>query len=98
MQIEDFQQNLGKIILLSCEFGITFTVFLYITNEDNNIIIHKNYWINNLISIILVYKLEDITLYLSQKNLNFKLYNNNLETMGESLNIKFPKITFEQAE
>jgi len=65
IKYEDFQENLEKIILLSTEFGITFIVLLYIENESNNIIFHKNV-INFIMSIILVYSPEDILRYIQK--------------------------------
>ena len=90
---EEFQENYEKIILLSAEFGITFIVLLYIENEDNNIIFHKN-GNSILISIILVYSPEDIIKYLSQ-NINFEIPKYNFEYLNDVLNIKIPKISFD---
>jgi hypothetical protein len=93
IRLEDFQENLEKIILLSAELGITFIVLLYIENENNNIIFHKNE-INSMISIILVYSIEDIIKYIS-KNLDFKVPTGDPDYMDEALNIKLPKISYE---
>ena len=96
IKLEEFQENIGRILLLSSEFGITFIVLLYIENEDCNIIFHKNY-INYMISIILVYSPEDIIKYLSQK-LYFLELKYNIEELKDISNIKIPKITFEQRD
>ena len=95
MRLEEYQENLEKIVILSFEFGVTFLIFLYIENEDN-IKLYKNQ-INFIISTILVYSPQDIVLYLSQK-LKFcsPLNNLDIEEIGEMQNIKIPKITFEQ--
>ena len=71
IKIEEFQKNVEKILLLSAELGITFIVFLYIENGDNNIIFPKNY-INSLITIILVYSPEDIIKIFIKKTKLFK--------------------------
>ena len=91
--LEDFQENLEKIILLSAELGITFIVLLYIENESNNIIFHKNK-INSIMSIILVYSTEDIIKYIS-KNVSFKVPAGDPDYLDEALNIKLPKISYE---
>ena len=97
IKYEEFEKNIEKIYLLSLKTGITFLVFLYIENE-NNIKIKKRLF-NYNISIIIVYSINDIIDYLSQK-LNFSnpLGGKYTEELGEILNIKIPKITFEQNE
>ena len=93
INLEDFQENLEKIILLSAESGITFIILLYIENESNNIIFHKNA-INFMISIILVYSPEDILRYIS-KNVDFKIPTGDPDYMNDILKIKIPKISYE---
>ena len=62
---EEFQNNLEQLILLSAELGITFINLVYI--EKDNSSIQKNYIDNmfNLVSIILVYSIEEIIKYFS---------------------------------
>ncbi len=92
---EDFQKNLEKFFRLFFDSGITFIVFVYIENEDN-VKFFKNQ-INAFLPTILVYSPEDIICYLSN---NFKFFNPlilpNIEELGEIMNIKIPKISFEQ--
>ena len=95
MKLEEFQNNLEKILILSAEFGITFIVLLYIEKVDNYVIFHKHN-INNILSIILVYSPEDIIKYLSTKFI-FKFPSDDSEILSD-LNIKIPKISFEQNE
>jgi len=64
---EEIQNNLEKIICLSAEFGITFIIILYVEeNKKDNTLIHKKYTRIALVSIILVYSLEDILRYFSK--------------------------------
>jgi len=95
IRYEEYNENFEKIIALSFKTGVTFLVFLYIENEKK---FYKNN-MNFLIPTILVYSPEDIIIYLKQ-NLNF--YNPfdfpNPEDLGEYIDIKIPKITFEQNE
>ena len=96
IQYEEFQKNIEKIILLSAELGITFIVFLYIENKDKNIIFHKSP-INYIISIILVYSLEDILNFIKTNiKVDFSEYNSDI--IYDFLNIKIPKINFKQEE
>jgi hypothetical protein len=96
IQHEEFQKNIEKIILLSAELGITFIVFLYNENKDKNIIFHKCP-INYIISIILVYSLEDILSFVSTNfKVDFSHYN--LDFIYDFLNVKIPKISFKQEE
>ena len=95
MKLEEFKNNLEKILILSAEFGITFIVLLYIEKDDNYVIFHKHN-INNILSIILVYSPEDIIKYLSTKFI-FKFPSDDSEILSD-LNIKIPKISFEQNE
>ena len=95
IKYEDFEANFEKIYLLSFKFGITFIAFLFIDNDDK-IKIHK-YQYNSLFPIIIVYSLKDIFDYLSQK-LNFEnpFKKKGIEELSNILNIKIPKITFEE--
>ena len=81
--------------LLTLKFGIIFIAFLYVENEDK-IKVHK-YQFNSLFPIVIVYSIEDILNYLSQK-LNFEnpLEIVGIEELGDILNIKIPKISFSQ--
>ena len=93
IRFEEFKENLEKLLILSFESGITFLVFLYMEKGDTTKF-YKNQF-NFPIPTILVYSAEDILNYLSQK-LNF--FNPlNLPDLKELLNIKIPKITFEQS-
>ena len=98
IQVKEFQKNLAKILILSAELGITFIVFLYIENENDKILFHKNF-INYLITIILVYSPEDIIKYLTKKLscLNFH-HLHSLDLIYNIYNIQIPKISFEQED
>ena len=97
IKLEEYQENYEKIVLLSMKLGITFMAFVYIENQDK-IKIPKNL-INFLISAILVYSPEDIISYLSQKfKFNNPLDYPDLVDLSEFLNIKIPKISFEQSD
>lgn len=91
--LENFQENLEKIVLVSAELGITFIVLLYIENEKDNIVFHKNE-INYLISIILVYSPEDILKYIS-KNVDFKIPTGDPDYMNDIFENQIPKISYE---
>ena len=95
IKYEDFQDNFEKMYLLTLKFGIIFIAFLYVENEDK-IKVHK-YQFNSLFPIVIVYSIEDILNYLSQK-LNFEnpLEIVGIEELGDILNIKIPKISFSQ--
>ena len=89
---EDFQKNYDKIILLSAEFGLTFIVLIFIENEKetlfNKIFIKTNF----LLTIILVYSIEDIISYLGKK-INFNFEEAFMEDIENEKNyIKFFKI------
>ena len=61
---DEIQKNLEKLISISAEIGITFSILLFI--EKDIAFIPKNYIKNNiLISITLVYSIEDIINYFS---------------------------------
>ena len=95
IRYEEFVLNFENIVSLSFGTGITFLAFLYMEN-GNNQKINKNHIniLNSLISTIIVYSLNDILLYLSQK---LKFFNPlDLPDLQELFNIKIPKITFEQ--
>ena len=96
IQVKEFQKNLAKILILSAELGITFIVFLYIENENDKILFHKNF-INYLITIILVYSPEDIIKYLTKKLscLNFHM---SKDLIYKIFNIQIPKISFVQED
>ena len=87
IKYEEFEKNIEKIYLLSLKTGITFLVFLYIENE-NNIKIKKRLF-NYNISIIIVYSINDIIDYLSQK-LNFSnpLGGKYTEELGEIFGVE----------
>ena len=96
IKLEDFQQNLEKLILLSAETGITFIALIYIENENKSIPFYKNQ-INLVMSTILVYSPDDILGYLSQ-NLNFHYNEKYLEALNDICSIKIPNISFEQKD
>ena len=91
--LKEFQENIEKILLLSAEHGITFFVLLYIEDEENKIIYHKN-GISFILPIILVYSPEDIIKYIS-KIPDFEIpADEDDEIFNDLLNIKIPKISF----
>ena len=95
IRYEEYNENFENIVTLSFKSGVTFLVFLYIENMNK---FYKNNFFF-LLSTILVYSPEDILIYLSQ---NFDFYNPldlpDNENIGEYIDIKIPKITFEQNE
>ena len=95
IRYEEYNENFENIVTLSFKSGVTFLVFLYI--ENTNKFYKNNFFF--LLSTILVYSPEDILIYLSQ---NFDFYNPldlpDNENIGEYIDIKIPKITFEQNE
>ena len=95
IELEDFQKNYEKIIFLSMKSGITFMAFVFVENDDKSKILKNQ--INLLIPTIIVYSLDDINRYLSQKfHFNNPINNNIIEELSEILKIKIPKISFEQ--
>ena len=95
IRYDEFVSNFENIVLLSFKTGITFFAFLYKENANNKNInkTHINF-LRSFISIILIYSPDDILLYLSQK---LKFFNPlDLPDLQEFINIKIPKITFEQ--
>jgi len=95
IRYEEFVSNFENIVLLSFKTGITFLAFLYIENANNKKI-NKNHinFLRSFISIIIIYSPNDILFYLSQK---LKFFNPlDLPDLQELVNIKIPKITFEQ--
>ena len=95
IELEDFQKNYEKIIFLSMKSGITFMAFVFVENDDKSNILKNQ--INLLIPTIIVYSLDDINRYLSQKfHFNNPINNNIIEELSEILKIKIPKISFEQ--
>ena len=76
INFEEMKNNFEKLILISAKFGITFIIILYIENYDiDNSFIEKKYISNStMISIILVYTIEDILNYFSYiKGFNFSM-------------------------
>ena len=96
ISLDEYLKNFEIVYLLSKKTGITFLVFLYVENENKKI--KKNVY-NHYISSIFVYSLNDIVDYLSQ-NLYFEncLNSKEPEEKGNMINIKIPKISFEQNE
>lgn len=91
--LKEFQENIEIILLLSAELGIAFFVLLYIEDEENKIIYHKN-GISFILPIILVYSPEDIIKYIS-KMPDFEIpADEDDEIFNDLLNIKIPKISF----
>ena len=95
IRCDEFQENYEKFVELNMKLGITFLAIIYVENEY---IVNFNKEIFNfIITNVFVYSPEDIIIYLSQK---FKFYNPlNLpepKELSDILNIKIPKITFEQ--
>ena len=92
---EEYLENFETIYFVSLESGISFLIFLYVENKYITKIPKSQ--LNCIISIIFVYSPEDIINYLSQK-LNFynPIQGAKLEEISDFLNIKIPKISFEQ--
>jgi len=95
VKLDEFQKNLEKFVVLSMRTGISFIAIIYVENE-NNMNFYKEH-INFPITTVFVYSPDDIINYLSQElkfinPLNFP----EPEILGDALNIKIPKITFEQ--
>ena len=95
IRFEEFYEHWEKISKLSLKTGITFLAFLFVENEYYTKI--NKIQLNLFIPTILVYSPNDIVYFLSEK-LNFINFANlpNIEDMGEFLNVKIPKISFEQ--
>ena len=95
IRFEEFYEHCEKISKLSFKTGITFLAFLFVENEYYTKI--NKIQLNLFIPTILVYSPNDIVYYLSEK-LNFINFANlpNIEEIGEFLNVKIPKISFEQ--
>ena len=95
IKYEELQEDLETIFTISHESGVSFLAFVYVENEDITKI-PKNK-LEGIISIIFVNSPEDIINYLSQKlNFHNPIQGPELEEIGDFLNIKIPKITFEQ--
>ena len=96
IKFTEFQKNFENLALESIKLGFTFIAFLLIDKEDN-IKIPKNHINSIIIPTILIYSPQDIINYFSQE---FILFNSieapEINEIGEALNIKIPKITFEQ--
>ena len=99
ISFDDFSENYNKICLISSELGITFVIILYIENEEKTLFNKMILNISGMITIILVYSLEDIINYLSkQMNFNFlegvkEILENDPELL-KFLKIPIPKINF----
>ena len=94
IRFEEFHENFENLYTLCLKYGLTFLFFLYI--ENDKIIYYKNPF-NSIFPTIFVYSLEDIIYYLSQKfKIEHPLDKKSREELGDILNIKIPKITFEQ--
>ena len=95
IRFEEFYEHWEKISKLSFKTGITFLAFLFVENEYYTKI--NKIQLNLFIPTILVYSPNDIVYFLSEK-LNFINFANlpNIEEIGEFLNVKIPKISFEQ--
>ena len=95
IELEEFYENVDIIYLLCLEYGLTILVLLY--NENDEIIYYKNP-MNFIFPTIFVNSPEYIINYLSQKFEVIYPDNNNKEELGELVQLKIPKITFEQCE
>ena len=94
IRFEEFHENFENLYTLCLKYGLTFLFFLYV--ENDKIIYYKNPF-NSIFSTIFVYSPEDIIHYLSQKfKIEHPLDKKDREELGDILNIKIPKITFEQ--
>ena len=93
LRLDEFQENFEKLVILTMKLGITFIAILYVENEDNINFYKAHININCFCLFTRRYNIN----YLSQKK-NFinPFYFPEPEELGEILNIKIPKITFEQ--
>jgi len=101
INVDEFYKNYNKICLISSELGITFVAILYIENE-NKILFNKMILkIFGVITVILVYSLEDIIKFLS-KQMKFMLLDGVKEILENDpellkfLKIPIPKINFNE--
>jgi len=95
IRFDEFQENYEKFVELSMKLGITFLAILYVENKYI-INVYKEI-LNIIIAKVLVYSPEDIINYLSQKFIFFNPLNlPEPKELSDLLNIKIPKITFEQ--
>ena len=97
IRLKDYYENFEKLATLTIKSGITFMAFIYVENE--NIMNFYKEFTSFLFTTIIVYSLEDIISYLSQKfNFINPLDLPEPKELAEVLNIKIPKISFEQNE